>query len=518
MAVDEELAAALPVKVGSVIAGKYRIDALLAAGGMGAVFKAHHEILDKGVAIKLMRPELATHKQIAQRFLREARAAAKITSDFVARVTDVDLLDDKTPYMVMDLLEGEDLAAIMEAQPRLPIAQAVDFTIEALFGLEAAHARGVVHRDLKPSNLFVERLDGGGRRVKVLDFGISKVLGSDDNEGLKAGATTGAGQLLGTPRYMSPEQVASAKNVDLRTDLWSLGMILYEMLVGAYPFEGASAGAILAKIVTAPIPKLGEVFPDAPAELEAVVSRALAKERDDRYASAGEMIAGLTPFASKRVRAMVTARGEHAAEGKQTVPLAVAAMTPHPTPTPTPAPNARAVFRPPTPATRVDGPASTADTALGPGARSAPTTTESGVGSSATPSSADRGGSIAPMFTVGVALAVAAGAGIYFFAIRTPAPSSVAESASATLVLSATARGPVVSLGTTAPGASTAVDVTPSAAASQASTPSAVASATSAPTSTSIAQRPLPVGTIAPKPVATGAAPTGGGLIRTRDD
>ncbi len=248
MSVDEDLAAALPVKVGDVIAGKYRVDALLAAGGMGAVFKAHHEILDKGVAIKLMRPELATHKQIAQRFLREARAAAKITSDYVARVADVDLLDAKTPYMVMDLLVGDDLCTIMETTPRLPIAQAVDYAIEALFGLEAAHARGVVHRDLKPSNLFVEKLDGGGRRVKVLDFGISKVLGSDGDEGMKAGATTGAGQLLGTPRYMSPEQVASAKNVDNRTDLWSLGMILYEMLRRVVSVRRVrSAGAILAE-------------------------------------------------------------------------------------------------------------------------------------------------------------------------------------------------------------------------------------------------------------------------------
>ncbi|MFO0552602.1 MAG: serine/threonine-protein kinase [Polyangiaceae bacterium] len=327
---DSELSDSLPVREGMVIGGKFRVEKLLAAGGMGAVLRAHHEILDKPVAIKLIRPELATRRDIAQRFLREARAAAKITSDYVARVTDVDLLDEKTPFMVMEFLEGQDLNALMEKRGRLPIALAVDLTLQGLLGLEAAHAKGVVHRDLKPSNLFLEERSDGSRRVKLLDFGISKVLDADDTA-LKAGATTSAGQMLGTPRYMSPEQVASAKNVDHRTDLWAMGLILYEMLTAVYPFEGSSSGQILANILTTQVQPLRELRPDVPEDLSEVLEKCLAKDRDARFPDARNMMFALAPFASKRMQALLHEHDEIAGDPTATErPRAAGARSPAP--------------------------------------------------------------------------------------------------------------------------------------------------------------------------------------------
>ncbi|HTJ80187.1 MAG TPA: protein kinase [Polyangiaceae bacterium] len=304
MTEDEELAASLTVHVGDVIAGKYRLEALLAAGGMGAVFKAHHTILDQSVAIKLMRPELNNRPEPGQRFLREARAAAKITSDYVARVTDVDVLPDQTPFMVMELLHGRDLYDLLRVEGTLPVTRAVDYGCEALAGLDAAHSMGLVHRDLKPSNLFVTRRADGKERVKLLDFGISKVIEEASDLGLKAGATTREGQMLGTPRYMSPEQISDAKDVDLRTDLWAMGLILYEAMTGAYPFQGDTAGAVLGKIFSSDVPSMRNHVPDIPVEVDDAVLSCLSRARERRPASARELLLRLLPFASKRVQAV----------------------------------------------------------------------------------------------------------------------------------------------------------------------------------------------------------------------
>ncbi len=302
---QESLEHALPVRPGTVVANKYRVEKLVAAGGMGAVLKAQHVALDQAVAIKIMRPELADRAEAAQRFLREARAAAKIASDYVARVTDVDVLEDGTPFMVMEYLEGQDLDQVLDQESKLPIARAVDYAMQALAGLGAAHAMGVVHRDLKPSNLFLVRRADGGTRVKLLDFGISKIVDSVADQGLKAGATTSAGATLGTPRYMSPEQISSSKSVDTRTDLWATGVILYEMLGGSYPFHGDNSGEILASILTHPVRPLAELRADIPDQLAAAVHRSLEKRRDDRFTSAHEMMRALAPFASKRMQALV---------------------------------------------------------------------------------------------------------------------------------------------------------------------------------------------------------------------
>jgi serine/threonine-protein kinase len=305
---DPDYAETLPFQPGMTIAEKYRVERLVAAGGMGAVLLAHHEVLDRRVAIKLMRPELASHREAAQRFLREARAAARIESDFVARVTDVDVWDD-TPFMVMEYLEGGDLESLIEGDASLTVSDAVDIAIQALAGLHAAHAIGVIHRDLKPSNLFLVTRADGTRRVKILDFGISKVVG-DDSDGLKAGATTSSQAMLGTPRYMSPEQVSSAKDVDVRTDLWAMGLILYELLTKSYPFEGDSAGAILAGILTHEVPPAHDFRRDVPKELDAVIARLLEKKRDGRFPTAKSVMKALAPHASRRIQALLFTQDE----------------------------------------------------------------------------------------------------------------------------------------------------------------------------------------------------------------
>jgi len=307
MSADDASPDSIAVKPGDLIAGKYRVQRVLASGGMGSVLKATHEVLHQDVAIKLMRQRLAGSDMARRRFLREARAAAKISSDYVARVTDVDVLPDGTPLMVMEFLEGEELHAIMRRKPRLPVTEAVDYVVQALVGLQAAHDIGVVHRDLKPSNLFVTEGPRGQKRVKLLDFGISKVLEEAASEGLRAGASTGSHTSLGTPRYMSPEQIRSAKDVDERTDLWSAGLILYQAVTGSFPFEGDTAGEVLANVMTVPVPKMSSTAPDVPAALSAVVERCLMRDRNERYRSARELIKALAPFASKRVSASLIA-------------------------------------------------------------------------------------------------------------------------------------------------------------------------------------------------------------------
>jgi serine/threonine-protein kinase len=310
---------------GALIGGKYRVLDFLAEGGMGAVVRARHEVLQQDVAIKLMKRELAEDGASAQRFLREARAAARIASDYVAKVTDVDLLEDGTPYMVMELLEGRDLAARLAVGDQLPIREAVDYTLQALAGVEAAHAIGVVHRDLKPSNLFlVTRSDGV--RVKVLDFGISKVLEEHAPASLKLAQTTGQ-VVMGTPRFMSPEQFASTRDVDLRTDLWAMGLILYEMLTQSYPFDGETPGAILTKILSSAPPPVRKLRFDAPMELDRAVMRCLERDREKRFPSARELMRAIAPYASRRVQALLFDHDPHAPVFEAERELAAAATT-----------------------------------------------------------------------------------------------------------------------------------------------------------------------------------------------
>ena len=284
----------LPVQPGDVVAGKYRIERVLAQGGMGVVVVANHEALGQRVAIKLLLPEAAGSGAALARFLREAQSAAQIQSPHVCRVFDVGSLPSGQPYMVMELLQGADLATELEQRRTLPVTEAVGHVIEALDAIVDAHHRGIVHRDIKPANLFLCRRDDGRVSVKVLDFGISKIdprAGSAPSFQL---TTTQA--LLGSPAYMSPEQVRSTKDVDARTDIWALGVILYESLAGGPLFGGQSLGEVFSKIREDPIPPLSSVRADVPAELDRIVARCLQRKPEDRFASAADLRDALSAF------------------------------------------------------------------------------------------------------------------------------------------------------------------------------------------------------------------------------
>ena len=286
---------------GDLVARKFRIERLLGRGGMGAVFVAQHELLQKRVALKLMVSDIAMHPEALPRFLNEARAAARVRGEHVAHVIDVGTLRRGVPYMVLEYLEGADLSCLLEAREKFPVDEAVDVVMQALEGLAQAHAIGVVHRDFKPSNLFVTRRADGSALVKVLDFGISKGGNADDN----AREITRSNALLGTPPYASPEQLCDSKNVDVRTDVWSAGVVLFELLTGAVPFGGDSnAARIASTLEQAPAP-LRSVLPGADPRLEAVLARCLAKDREDRFANVAELAEALVPFAPPAAEALV---------------------------------------------------------------------------------------------------------------------------------------------------------------------------------------------------------------------
>ena len=275
---------------GDVIGGKYRLVRRLGEGGMGIVFEAMHLRLRQGVAIKFLRPEAMRTPHAVERFEREARASGRVRSRHVVSVIDVDTDAQGRPYMVLELLRGRDLQAELRRRGPLPISEAIDWVLQACAALAEAHEAGIVHRDLKPSNLFIAD-EGGARIVKVLDFGISKSAPDVD------AAVTSAAVCVGTPLYMSPEQVRSSKDVDRRADVWSLGVILYELIAGAPPFSGTTTAAVAA-IVADATPSLRAVRPDVPEALERVIGAALAKDRENRFPGTEAFGAALVGFAS----------------------------------------------------------------------------------------------------------------------------------------------------------------------------------------------------------------------------
>src|SRR6478736_5066456 len=267
--------------VGDVIGGKYRIVRLIGDGGMGTVYEARHEFLETGVALKFLHADLAKRAGLGSRFLQEARVSAQIRSPHVTHVTDVDQTADGSPYLVMELLHGEPLQQAMDRMHKLPPEQAVDFALQILSGLESAHAIGVVHRDLKPDNVFIVPA-GGGPLLKLIDFGIAKLRASTAfQKGL-----TRAGVIMGTPEYMAPEQLFAAENVDLRADLYSLGVILFEMLSGRRPADGDEVEQIVASVVSGNVRHLADLEPGLAPGLVAVVERALRPDREARFSSA----------------------------------------------------------------------------------------------------------------------------------------------------------------------------------------------------------------------------------------
>jgi len=284
-----------PVQPGDVLAGKYVVDGVLGVGGMGVVVSAHQTQLDRRVALKFLLPVACEVPGAVARFLREGKAAARITSEHVARVIDTGMLDGGAPYLVMEYLEGSDLAAL----GRLAWADAVEYVLQACEAIVEAHTLGIVHRDLKPANLFLAKRADGTPLVKVLDFGISKVEGGSRRD------LTTASMLMGSPRYMSPEQMLSAKDVDMRTDVWALGVILYELVTGKPVWEADTVHGLSALIATAPAPLLRASAPDAPAALESVVARCLTKARDERVGSVADLALALEPIAPERARASI---------------------------------------------------------------------------------------------------------------------------------------------------------------------------------------------------------------------
>ncbi len=280
-------ATSLPGIGDRVLGGKYRVEAVLGNGGMGVVMAAEHVALGRPVALKCPVPGEGA------RFAREARAAARVDSPHVARVSDAGVLENGTPYMIMERLYGEDLCAYLRRVGPLPIGEAVLYVVQACDAIAAAHAAGVVHRDLKPSNLFLARRPDETRSVKVLDFGISKLA---DGAPAECPSLTRSGAILGTPRYLSPEQVIAPKSVDARTDIWGLGMVLYEVLTGAPMYDIDTLPALCMAIVNAPPPPLRALRPDAPAGLEATILRCVRKEPRERFASAVELALALAPF------------------------------------------------------------------------------------------------------------------------------------------------------------------------------------------------------------------------------
>ncbi|HYQ43321.1 MAG TPA: serine/threonine-protein kinase [Polyangiaceae bacterium] len=284
-----------PVTEGQVLAGKYRVERVLGSGGMGVVVAAWHLELEQRVAVKFLHPLALERADTAERFRREARSAAKIRSEHVARVIDVGIMEGGIPYMVMEYLEGHDVAAEMAKVGPLPIEDAVDFVLQAVEALAEAHAAGIVHRDLKPANLFIASRADGSRIVKVLDFGISKSLLGNSASELSLTRTS---VLIGSPLYMSPEQMRSAKDVDTRTDVWSLGVILYEMITGRPPYTGDSIPALCASLLNDVPQSMRSLRPDVPPELEDVISHCLAKDRADRYTTVSELARALAQFGS----------------------------------------------------------------------------------------------------------------------------------------------------------------------------------------------------------------------------
>jgi serine/threonine-protein kinase len=310
------------MQLGQVISGKYRLLRLIGDGGMGAVYEAHHEVLGARVAIKVLHEDLARRPELVDRFLREARVLAQINSPHVVRVLDIALAEGtNAAYIVMELLTGEALAEVIARVRRLPVPVAVDYASQVLEALAAAHALGVVHRDLKPENVIVTR-DGERDVLKVIDFGIAKAgsLG-----GASANLTV-SGTLMGTPEYMAPEQAFSADKADARSDIFAVGVLLYEMLSGARPVDGDEPTVVALKVQRGDVRPLIHRMPDLPRDLAGLVHRAMAPRPELRFASAVEMRQALEAVMAGRRVAMLSAA------------MPIPALTPPPSPAQPPGP------------------------------------------------------------------------------------------------------------------------------------------------------------------------------------
>ena len=281
--------------VGQTLAEKYLVEQLIKRGGMGAVYRGKHVLMDKTVAIKVLRPSLAGDDVIVARFSREAKAASRISHPHAVSVTDFGEAENGVVFLVMEYLDGRTLKDILRDEGPMPLARAVEITRQVSGALDAAHQQGVVHRDLKSDNIMLSQTNGGDW-AKVLDFGIAKI---QQPEGARDHDITAPNLVIGTPQYMSPEQCSQTGPIDARSDVYSLGVIIYEMLAGRVPFTGESPTVIMMKQVQDPPPSILNARPDLPPSVENLIERALAKQPADRFQTAGELSAALSKAADE---------------------------------------------------------------------------------------------------------------------------------------------------------------------------------------------------------------------------
>jgi serine/threonine-protein kinase len=339
---------ALPVPLGALVAGKYRVERVLGAGGMGIVVAATHLALDALVALKFLRPDAASDATWRRRFELEARAAHALSSEHVARVIDLGVLPDGALFLALEYLDGQPLDELLRAEGPMAPARAVDLVLEAAEALAEAHARGIVHRDLKPGNLFLARRADGRRVIKVLDFGIAKWFGAGAD-----GALTETAAVLGSTRYMSPEQLRSSRDVTARADLWSLGVVLFELIAGRTPFVGTQP-EVAAAILWEEPPRLRAFREDAPPGLEQAIARCLEREPSRRFAGVAALAEALAPFGTRAAALSAERIARAAAAGAAPGTTTEDTLCPAPL---TPALVARAVRAEPTAAPLTSAPA-----------------------------------------------------------------------------------------------------------------------------------------------------------------
>ena len=305
-----------PLETGAILASKYRVERVLGAGGMGVVVAASHMQLGSRVALKFMLPGAFKVRGAVERFLREARAVARLRGEHVARVTDFGTLETGAPYIVMEFLEGSDLDAVLEARGPLPVREALGYVLDACEAMDEAHQQGIVHRDLKPKNLFLTHRPNGTALIKVLDFGISKV--SDLAGDLDTSTQTGS--LLGSPAFMAPEQLRNAKYVDARADIYALGGIMYYLMTKTYPYDAQTVAEFVGSVLYKEARPLRALLPDAPPALEAIVARCLHKDPNARFSTARELgIAIRTVFEPTPVLAALPASNTRVAAPESAV-------------------------------------------------------------------------------------------------------------------------------------------------------------------------------------------------------
>ncbi|MCU0662886.1 MAG: protein kinase [Myxococcota bacterium] len=275
------------IAVGQVLDGRYRVERLLGEGGMGAVYEGFHVVLAKRVALKMLHPEYATSEEVLKRFYREAQAASTIGHKNTIEIYDVGVTPENAPYIAMEYLEGEDLESLLVREGRVSVDAAAGVLEPVLLALAAAHSKGIIHRDLKPSNIFITRDAGGNPIVKLIDFGISKITKGDGTK------LTQTGSLIGTPAYMSPEQARGMQNVDHRTDLYAVGVIMYQLLTGTLPFTGANYSELIITVLTSDPKPPRELVSSIPQEVNDLVIQQLSKDPQKRSQSAAALLQSL---------------------------------------------------------------------------------------------------------------------------------------------------------------------------------------------------------------------------------